>query len=234
MGAATYIDQVRATAPVAYWPLNEAAASAAVNYGTLGAAANGTYTGVTLANTPGPDGVTMAPLFDGTNDYVDVQTGALETAWTMGGAEWSVMAWFKVYNAGVWTDGTDRRLLSTLYDSNNYLSIYKQALNNTWTTLMKAGGTSKLRSDSGFSSTTWQHYTLTRSETADELIPYINASPLVTLTSIGTWAAATPWSKMLIGAATATPTLVWHGWLGHIAMWNRPLTQAEITALYAP
>ena len=48
--APTYMDKVLSYNPLVYFPMNETAGLTAVNYGSLGTAANGTYTGVTLAN----------------------------------------------------------------------------------------------------------------------------------------------------------------------------------------
>lgn len=233
MGAATYLDRVRATAPVAYWPLNEASGSAAINYGTLGAPANGTYTGVTLANAPGPDRLTMAPLFDGANDYVDIKTGALETVWSMGGAEWSIMAWWKVYNAAVWTDGTLRMILNAYDTANNAEQIVRGTVPNQFYDSYWVAGAVTQSNVTSAGPTDWVCTVATRSETADELKYYRNGAWLATDTTIGTWAASAPWDKILIGAGQSTPVQVWYGWIAHVAAWDRALPPEAVATLAA-
>src|SRR5687768_16655084 len=76
--AAGYRDAVMADGPIAYWRFNNEAPPTAVNSGSLGAAANGTYTGdaVPGAQAPRPPGFVgfesdnTAAQFDGNGDYV--------------------------------------------------------------------------------------------------------------------------------------------------------------------
>ena len=95
---ATYMDKVLSYSPILYYPMNETAGATAVNAGTLGSAADGAYTGVTLNNTTGPDGTNGAPYFDGVNDYLDGTTAALIAALSL--QVGSVLIWLKVANAG--------------------------------------------------------------------------------------------------------------------------------------
>lgn len=226
-----YQDKVLGYVPLVYYPMNELTGSVAVNLGSLGSAANGTYTGVTLNDTAGPGGQ-GAPLFDGANDYLNILNAAITAAWDAGGDQWSILAWFKAYNAGVWTDGLNRTILTQYEDADNYLSIYKNSANNTLTTVLwKAGGVSEIHSETPFDATTWKCLLVARDEASDEVIPYIDGSPLTTLTTIGTWASAAPWSKLLVGANATTPTLVWYGWLQHLAMFNRTLSAGDAVDL---
>ena len=62
--------------PIAYWPMNELTGTTMVNYGSLGTAANGTYSGVTLDQVDAPGGG-RAGLLDGVNDNVNILYGSL-------------------------------------------------------------------------------------------------------------------------------------------------------------
>ena len=225
-------EKVLPLGPIAYWPLDEGAGSAARCL--VNSAQNGTYTGVTLANdATGPFG-TAAPYFDGANDYVDVKTATLETLWNAGGAEWSVMCWWKVANAGVWTDGTWRRVWEFLDTANDYTRFTRHAGNNTLAGYWTGGGTAESESEGAVSSVNWNCQVLTRSESADEVKYYRNANLINTDNTIGNWASAGAWVYMLLGAASDVPANVWHGWLAHCAVWGRALTQPEITKLANP
>jgi len=72
-GGSTYIDKVLSIQPanlIGYWPMNDASGAVALDYSGQGN--NGAYTGVSLANAPGPDGGNSCPLFDGTSDFNNI------------------------------------------------------------------------------------------------------------------------------------------------------------------
>ena len=81
--------------PIAYWKLDETSGTTAINYGTLGTAANGTYSGATLGQVAAPGGG-LAPLFDGANDLLNIYSVALQGAFN--GATGSALIFGMVYN----------------------------------------------------------------------------------------------------------------------------------------
>lgn len=217
------------TSLIAYWPLNEA--SGAIAYDASGNGRNGAYTGVDLANAAGPTKTkTMTPYFDGANDYCNVYTAGLASAFN--GAEGSVLLWSKVYNAAVWTDATWRCSLRFQVDVDNYLLIGRTGANNVWWLSYKAGGIVKSFSYTSQSDINWVLWALSWSAAAGQVISYKNGVAGVPATGLGTWAGTLPNNNTCIGSYSIAPLQVWNGWLGHGMVLNRPATPAEILAAY--
>lgn len=226
----TYVDKVLSYNPILYYPMNETAGVTAVNAGTLGSAADGAYTGVTLNNTTGPDGTNGAPYFDGVNDYLDGTTAALIAALSL--RVGSVLIWLKVANAGVWTDGTTRGL------------VYPYGLAGKQYRIAKLTGASSINyygncnagvcsvNQAGLDTTAWVAAALTWSDGAndDEFIPYYDGAAVdVPCTSLNVCNQAL--TSFLVGALATTPTGVFHGWLAHCMAFDRVLPAAEVLAL---
>jgi len=229
----SFLDTVLSTGPIAYWPLDESAGTTARCL--VNSAQNGTYTGVTLANdSAGPFG-TPAPFFDGANDYVNVKTATLEALWNAGGAEWSIMTWWRAANVGVWTDAAYRYVFMGIDTANDYALIGRTNVNNQFRVVWRANATTQTDLQNGLTTTDWQSYIVTRSEAAGEVKYYRNGALLATDgPAIGAWASAGGWTNILIGAETTVPAQVWHGWIAHTALWNRALTPGNIATLANP
>lgn len=225
----SYGDRILKTSGlIAYWPLNEL--SGTIAHCLVNVAQNGTYTGVTLANTPGPGDVGSAPLFDGANDYVNIYSAALAAAFN--GAEGTVAIWAKVFDAGTWTDSTTRKALLLRADNNNRIFMHKTDANNDFRHEYRAGGTICGQNTLSMTSTDWVHYALTWSASADEMKSYIaGVQSGATATGLGTWAGTLSDVRSLIGANSNTPDAVWYGWLAHCAVWNTPLSSDQIADL---
>lgn len=213
---------------LAYWPLWEASGSVADNFeGT--AARDGSYTGVTLGQPGIGDGRT-SPFFDGVNDYVNVFSGSFRDAFN--GQELTIAGWAKVNEASVWSDGAMRQCIRLLVDGNNHLYIRKTTTNNLLGFYYKGGGTATLAVTTTLSTTSWFHWAMTISKTANEMKAYINGSQVGTTQSgFGAWVGLLNASQCCIGAAITTPSEVWHGWLPHFAVWSTPLTAPQIARL---
>ena len=197
-------------------------------------AQNGTAVGVTWANdNTGPFG-TPAPFFDGANDYITVNTAALQAAWNAGGAEWTLFLWLKVANAGVWTDGQGRMAWNYEAAGNDRGSFQKSSVANRVIFTNVGGGTIESHNLNLISDTGWLVMAMTRSETADEVRYYWDATHRATDTSIGTWSAAGAWNTNTLGAVNPTPTFPWHGWLAHLAAFPYALSAPQITDLANP
>ena len=228
IGARGFAAKVLSHAPYAYWPLDEAAGS--VVHCLVDPANNGTYTGVTLANdATGPFG-TAAPFFDGANDYAIANSAALIAAFD--GTEGSMMVWAKVANAGVWTDTVSRETLYLVTDGNNFIQSRKDGGANLQRNRYRAGGIVSA-ANTACSNTAWVQWVLTWSLSADEMKAFINGAQWgATQTGLGTWAGAL--GAVYIGASSAAPGNVYHGWLAHAALWDRALPAAAILDLANP
>ena len=227
---ASYMGKVLATAPanlIGYWPLNELSGTNADNAeGT--AARDGTYTGVSLNNSTGPDGQPVG-LWDGANDYCNIYSASLATAFNV--AEGTAMIWAKVSGVGVWTDGTARYALTLRTNSQNRVTIFKHSVDNWFYVRYEADNVDLITTITPFSSTGWVLYGVTWSALADEVKVYVNGLQSgATLTGLGTWSGSLDSDYVSIGSQTAT-TSVWDGYLAHAAVWTTPLSAAQILAL---
>ena len=225
----SYVDTVLKTGPIAYWPLDESAGTAARCL--VNSAQNGTAVGVTWADDRGPFD-TPAPFFDGTNDYINIYSAALDAAFN--GATGSMVVWCRVNGAGVWTDGAIRYVARFRVDGDNQFLEQKAAANNQLVGHGEAGnGTAQIVAV--MSSVAWFHFAITWSDSNndDEFKYYIDGTQEgATSNALNAWAGGAL-AIAQIGASAAA-TNVWHGWLAHCAVWDRVLTQAEITALANP
>ena len=226
----TYNDKIMRTSPVAYWPQNETAGTAAVCL--TNTAMNGTYTGVTLANdNTGPFG-TPTPYYDGTNDDTNIHSLALQGA--LDNDEGSLLIWVRAVNAGMWTDGSVRVQvnLGTVAPSDT-ITISGAAVNNRCDYQRSGNNNLKQVQQVGFSSVGWIAMGLTWSITADQLIAYKNGAQVGATQTLLTpeSGAALRNTHCCIGSDSTGHVQVWHGWLGPCAIWDRALPLAEIAAL---
>lgn len=134
--------------------------------------------------------------------------------------------------AGVWTDATERRLVTLFADSSNLSYLRRTTTNNQLSWQYTAGGTSKTVTLTTAGPVGWQHIALTISKTADQMIAYINGAQTgATQTGLGTWVGALSNTRTVLGASITTPLTVWSGYLAHAALWSTPLSAAQVAAL---
>ena len=228
---ANYIARVLGTQPanlIAYWPFAETSGTNADNAeGT--AARDGTFgrNVTTMGTGAGIGDGNTAPLFDATNDYCDVDTASLVSAFN--GAEGTISFWAKVSGAGVWSDGTLRRLAILLVDGSNYLIIAKNPANNIQIDF-NAGGTGEQGSSAAVTNNTgWWHCAVTWSKAGEVIRYYLLGTEQATDTALGTWAGSL--ATVVVGASNTTPTNQWDGYLAHVAIWTTPLDAGDILAL---
>lgn len=219
--------RTRGNALVAYWPMWEPSGTVAINL-QMTPARNGVYTGVEL-NNPGMGDGRSAPYFDGTNDFCNVYSTALNSAFN--NAEGTIALWAKVNAAAFWTDGLAHRLMILRADTNNRLFIFKPTTSNTLQWFYIAGATTKSVSLT-ISSTDWMHLALTWSKSADQMIAYVNGAQTgATQTALGTWAGALASTVCCVGAASTAPAEVHNGNCAHAALWSAPLSALEIAEI---
>jgi hypothetical protein len=225
-----YTNKVVALSPIAYWPLAELSGTTILD--ASGNARNGTYkaAGEPLLGQVGIGDGRNAPLFDGSNDYANVYSASLAGAFNA--AEGSMAIWFKVAAAGVWTDATDRRGIQMRVDSNNRVQLFKTATNNQVQGFYNAGGTGKTVNFTTSAPLTWFHLAITWSKSADQMIFYFNgAQQGATQTGLGVWAGSLSSTLTLVGAGDQAGGNVYSGYLAHAAVWDTPLSAAQILTL---
>lgn len=228
-----YYEKVLSYGPIAYWPLWETAG--AVAECLVNPLQNGTVVGVTWNNVIGPDGVNGAPFFDGAADYINIFTATFSGAFN--GATGSAMIWARVANVGVWTDTFSRHALNFQRSTGvaNTIHVRKDNANNQFQWNYTAGGAAAIINRTPETTIDWVCVTLTWSDqaNADETKAFWNGvQEGATSAAAGVWAVgALHATRTCIGAYGTAPSSVYHGWLAHAAVWDRVLTQPEITAL---
>jgi hypothetical protein len=228
-----YIDKVLGIQSgnlIAYWPLNETSGTNADNIeGT--AARDGTYTGVSLNNILGPDGVNGAPLFDGANDFVNTFSASLSTAFGAPAAG-TIACWAKVFNVGVWTDGTIRYVFLVRLDASNRVDMFRSNVANRFTYEYGTAADLDTTNQDGLSDVDWFHVAMTWDVGADEGKVYRNGIQIgATTTSIGALVGSLQLNRNFIGARFISPLAPWHGYLAHAPIWTTALTPAEVLDL---
>jgi lysophospholipase L1-like esterase len=229
---ASYAEQVQALAPIAYWPMDDASGTVALD--ASGNGRNGAYRaagepllGQSVTDAQGTRFV--APLFDGSNDYLNLYSTSFRDAFN--GAEGSVMAWFRVADTAVWADGTTRRVLTLFAASGNEYFLRKETT-GTLPFAFAMGGTVKSLTIPSPASTLWQCVVITWSKTANQIIVSLNGAPVGSpLTSLGTWAGTPAATQTMAGASSTSGAASWSGNIAHVAYWNRPLTANEVATL---
>lgn len=224
VGTKSYIEKIQALSPIAYWPLNETSGTAVINYGTLGTAANGSYTGVTLASTTAPGG-TLAPYWDGTNDSATLTSTALNTAFNR--SEFTMMAWAKM--DFLWSEAIYREVMAARVNNTNRAYFIKLNANGQFAFLYNGNSaTTKQQTWTGQTSTGWMHFAMTVSVANNRVYTYINGVQFDSPNSGITAFVGNPTTTLGVDGVSSR----WKGWIAHSAIWNRPLTTTEITNLY--
>lgn len=199
----------------------------------LTSALNGTFSNVTWPFAHHSPAGIHAPLFNGSDSTVDLYTAQLNT--DMSKTQLSISVWARVANAGVWTDNTKRCIIRIAADSNNYIEIDKATSDDVFQFYYKAGGTTKLFTESTLipntneSSVVWSHYCLTVDKTNDSAYAYIDGRQSSELTGLGAWSGVLDSDETLLGSiALASPSSVWSGGISDLIIYSDVLTPDEV------
>jgi hypothetical protein len=196
---------------------------------------DGSINGVTPNNTAGVDG-RRAMLWDGANDYGSWYTANINTAFD--GSEGSMIIWVKAIDANFWTDNSTRWFVrvrgSTGGGSVHTMWLQKTSANNvSWQ--RQANGSTQGFNESQ-TPTGWFSMGMTWSETDDELKMYYNGDLRDTDSSIASWTDTTLQSNTVaLGSQQNTSGVeVMDGWLQHFAVWDTPLSEAQMSMIGRP
>jgi hypothetical protein len=226
----SYNAMVIGSKPLIYFPMNDPSGLVAKNWGTLGVASDGAYTGVDLRNMPGPKGGSV-PYFDGANDFLNLYSAAMASAFN--GNLGTLMVWIKARTAGIWTDATTRYIAYLKVDSGNYLRFYKTTTDNQFIIARAASTHAEQISTTSMGGSTAWHCILMHWDDAgtNEVRHYIDGSQVGSTIEAYTFVGSLASDQSLAGAGTSVPNYVWDGYLAHLALWDRVLTPAEISML---
>jgi len=192
-------------------------------------ARNGVYTGVTLNAIAGPHGY-GAPQYDAINDVGNIYSDSLSTALTNLG-EGTALVFARMLNAGVWTDGASRRLV-TLADAtqSNKFALLKHTVNNQLRVFFTRGGASVVVTATITAATDWFALALSFSAINNRLRGWystVGVSPSqlgTTQTGVVAWSGVTLSNiRTVIGADDTTPLLMTNGYISDVIVWNTEL-----------
>lgn len=225
-----YREKVLATRPITYWMQAESSGSVSIDE-VNSPAQDGAYTGVTLGQPGIGDGRT-SPLYDGANDFNNVFSASLQGAFNV--SEGTFMCQIKVSGAGIWTDGS--RHYAGLFGADgaaNAAYIRKSTANNTIDFVYAANGTVEIVSPAGITTTDFLNAAITWSVAADEVRAYIDGAQVgVTQNGLGVWVGALNAVRAVFGSTAGSGAFTpWDGNLAHGAVWDRPLSPAEVAGL---
>jgi hypothetical protein len=219
-----YINKILSTfgsSLIGYWPLNEHSGSVALDWS--GNNRHGSYTGVDLAQA-GIGDRQASPYFDGVNDYVNLYSAGLVSAFN--GAEGTLLLWGKVFS---WATIAATQYLARLaVDTNNLIYLRRSTTDNRLIFTYTAT-TSKTVNIDGITTPNFFSMGCTWSKSADKFIGYFAGAQAGTpQTGLGTWSGSLAAASTALGVFSTSPTGNWKGWLAHAALLNRPATAAEM------
>lgn len=226
-GGNRLISLILALNPLLYFPMNELSGVVANNLGTLGAAANGAYSGVTLAQIAAPGGG-LAPKWDGINDTLNFYSAVLAANYNGNGG--TILIWVKPHNISEWTVAATRQWIRLDADVNNANGLRKANINTIHHAHVGGGvSTAVYNVITPFDS--WALMSITYDDTANQTVCYFNGSQIGgTLSPVGTWVGAPAVNSCHIGSTGSGS--YWNGYLAHGAVFNTVLTPAKIAEIY--
>jgi len=227
----SYSGKILNTSPKVYFPLNEVSGTDVINYGTLGAAANGTYSGVTLAQVPAPFGG-LAPYFDGVNDYADVSSAAFLASFDI--TTFSLSLWLKMASASDWDALVDRCCINIIKDTENRVNIWAPAgsVPNRLYFQSSQSAVQEVRTTEAYHGTGWYQLSVTVDSTANEYKCFVNGILLsADIEQLGDWVGA-PIAFFIGNYIPPGTSIPFKGYLAHVAVWSVVLTPAQILMLY--
>jgi hypothetical protein len=221
--------------PIAAFQINDSGGTTMTD--TSGNGRDGTYSGVTLGQNGIGDGQTVG-LWDGTNDSGVMTTAGLASAFSFD--EGAISLWGWPFNVGVWTDSTQRYFIRFYRDADNEINIVRRTSNNDIEFRREAGGATKTEIIGGLSFTTPTNIIMCWSRAgggvcgAQETKYYINGAQVgstETAISAQSGSGLTAW----IGDGNGLGFGCFYGYIGHVYLFDRPLTATEIaTASTSP
>lgn len=229
-GPQTYDERVLALGPIAYWPQDDSAGVTARNL--VDAALDGTYTNAPDLGEVGiGDGSTSVKFNDPVlaDQVVNIYSLALNAVFD--GQEHTIGTWFRMLNAGIWTDGIAHTMMRIYANGANRMYIQKRNVNNGMRIFYRADDNFEIVDNGGQSETDWVHWMFSVSLAADELKVFKSGVQLgATVNGIGTWSGSLNSANTRYGGATNT-TLEHQGYMAKGIVFDRALSDADALAV---
>lgn len=204
-GQTDYPAKVMSYQPAAYWRLNETSGTTALD--GSGNTRHAAISGATLNGATFDDGAAMA--FDGLNDYVNLYSTGMASAWV--GRRGTISLWFMA-QSGAWSDGQTRYLIQFAAGADDRVYIAKSG-GSIHAFVMGAGSGITLVAAGG--QTGWTHLLLSWQHPGDARL-YVNGALADSEGSPNV--AANLWNQYAtIGASSNSGTASWHGAIAEVA-----------------
>ena len=187
----------------------------------------GANTGITMGQLAGYN-LGYAGLIDGINDYGNISSAEINSKFNPDTG--TIVAFAKVANVGVWTDGAIRQVVRIQIDASNFIILRKTAANNTLSMWIRgAGGGTAITTT--LTSTSWFMIALTWS--GANAAGYINGVSVGTSGDITDLVGNLGSTTTVIGAQNTVPAQVWSGNICYVGLAPYVMTPIEIADIYA-
>lgn len=215
-----YAAAVQADNPVAFWRFNETSGTTAANIGSLGAGANGTYTGAVTLNQNSVNN-SFGRAADFTGGYVSTINS--NTLGLTNNVSWTAEAWVKadatngdrtVFGTAVGPAGTDQGLHLIVRDGNIMMGFYGDDL----------GGPA-------FSANQWHHVVWRYDTTINQQSIFVDGVPVAVRTAGGDFGNPNG-PPLEIGRWNSDNSRLFDGMIDEVAVYNTALSPARILAHY--
>lgn len=226
LGRQSYVEKVKALAPIAYWPLNETSGTTALD--ASGNGRNGVHSNVTVGQSGFGDGGGLSAYYDGVAAYTNIYSPSFYAGFN--GDVGTIHLWIKVAAAD-WPSSTAREAIRILPSSFYYVLIRKTS--NTLRLFRQSGATQRFRTITVVPTDAWMAIALTWNVATNELFSYVNgvAAGTVSGSILAAWLPTISTTiDTNIGAGNSAAGL-WKGYIDDVAIWNRALSASEIAQL---
>ncbi|KKN20602.1 hypothetical protein LCGC14_0933860 [marine sediment metagenome] len=186
---------------------------------------NGDHTGI--SRTTGNTQIPVMVSYDGATSLTNIYSAELNSIFNPDAG--TLIAFARVANAGVWTDGIFH--FSVLIGDaalNNFITFSKTNINNELQWQYEAGGTNETIRKSAISTTGIFMMAITWEKPGNMSAYYNGALEGIPQAIGGTWAANFDNTRCVIGALDTTPTNVWDGNIAYLTLYSRALSVSEI------
>jgi hypothetical protein len=222
-----YAAKVARYAPVAHWPLWEAAGP------TVEDQSGNDHEGAASAGiTFGEDGIgdgETSILVDGSGEYVDVYSAGLNVAFPR--SVGALFLWANAYNAGVWSGG-GWYLLRYYMDNSNFIWIAQTANEGELQAYYRGQGSGKSQLIATGSPQDWFNVGLAWNAVADEIKFYFAGEQVGSIqTGVLALSGNLLSSQTVLGAGTYIGNADWYGWLKHAQIYDWMLDDAAMADL---
>lgn len=223
-GRRSYVEKVKALAPIAYWPLNELSGTTAVD--ASGNGRNGTHVNATIDQ---PGFSERSVYYNGTNAHTNI----FSMLSSFNGQTGSVHCAFQI--PGAWNDGSERYAFYISPNGGLNTFYLRKNGNGALVAARVASGSAALYIPGNLNTTNWVRFALTWNQPTNQYSCYING---VAMTNAG--ATMTVWSGTItdtdrcnLGSITTSSAAAnrWLGSIDDVAIWDRSLSASEVASL---